>query len=193
MALNAYSRLSEEVESKPVTLPTYIVREPDVERTIKDGAKAWAGIQKSESLDKWLAIGRALGIGRSYSLRVSGSNRPTGAQYTRCFSEWTKKNGFGSMPQGLRSCVIELAISYQPIVTWLNTLPKRKRQGLHDPRTIVHHWRAATKPRAKPDCVQRTETALRYFLSCMNKLTPDEAAPLWQTVQAEIAGLSLGD
>lgn len=48
------------------------------QRIIRAGVVSWQLIKKGESFDAWKAVGKALEIGRTHALRVSGSNRPMG-------------------------------------------------------------------------------------------------------------------
>lgn len=48
-------------------------------RTIRAGVECWQAIGRAESFESWVKIGRALQIGRDFSLKATGANRPAGA------------------------------------------------------------------------------------------------------------------
>ena len=47
-------------------------------RTIRTGVECWQAIGRAESFEFWVKIGKALRIGRDYSLKATGANCPMG-------------------------------------------------------------------------------------------------------------------
>jgi hypothetical protein len=85
----------------PITLPKLNLPALDVEaieaetrqaqarvRVIRAGRDAWEAVTKAQSFDGWLAIGKALAVGRDFALRVTGADRPEGRRYCAEFSQW---------------------------------------------------------------------------------------------------------
>ena len=104
---------------------------------------------------------------------------------------------FHRMPKSTRSVAIELAENEQAIATWRDSL---QRLRLRDPLSITRRWRASQLPSDPPDGVVSIETtrsiatfkhdamvAWRRFVSCVEALPPDQAAPLWREAQARAA------
>jgi hypothetical protein len=76
----------------PPTLPNFKFREPDTEqeareaaervvqrRVIREGLDSWKEINRVESFEGWLRIGKALLIGRRFAQRMTGANEAWGA------------------------------------------------------------------------------------------------------------------
>jgi hypothetical protein len=161
-------------------------------RTIKAGVECWQAIGRAESFEAWVKIGKALQIGRDYSLKTTGANRPMGQIYCKAFSAWIDRQGFAGMQKSLRSVAIDLAENAEAITAWRNTLPERQRKRLVHPLSVTRRWRASTHANGKcPTDLRRDAVAAwARFRSCLEALPADQAAPLWQTEQAELARLS---
>ena len=91
------------------TLPALDLADLDVEReaheaqarvaerrVIRTGLDAWREINRAESFEGWKAIGAALACGKRYALKVTGANAAWGRNYSREFSGWLKRHGFGA-------------------------------------------------------------------------------------------------
>jgi hypothetical protein len=193
----------EDAPRKPVTLPIVRLRAcPDVEhdlkiqaqrfieiRTVKAGAEAWQAIDKAESFEAWKKIGAALSVGKQHALNVTGANRAWGQHYSREFCKWMTENHFSKMPKSLRSVAIELHENIDAITAWRSTLPERQRQRLNGPQQNLRRWRKETADKVQhvEDMQKAAAAAWRRFMRCVNKLSAEDAMPLWQTVQAEAA------
>src|SRR6267154_3248432 len=75
----------------------------DAERVVERGRQAWKSLRNDETFEKWIAIGRAIEIGRNETMRLLHSNRPAGAQWSRVFGAWLAENGFDEIDKGVRS------------------------------------------------------------------------------------------
>jgi len=184
----------------PVTLPKFAFIEADVKaevreaqtrllerKAIRAGLDAWRSIGKAECFESWKVIGAALSIGKAHALRVTGANQAWGSSYSRVFGEWMAEHGFSAMPKSTRSHAIELSENIIAIEAWRSTLTEQRRRRLQGPQHNVLQWRRETGQvqNKRSNAITKAETTMRHFLSCMAKLAPDEAAPLWQAVHAE--------
>jgi hypothetical protein len=108
-----------EYERRPITMPKLIFTagEDDVKevaeqlaitRTIRAGIDAWHTMHVADDLDKWLAVGRALHIGRQWALHITKANRPAGGMYSRAMGRWCAENQFGQMPKTTRSYALAI-------------------------------------------------------------------------------------
>ena len=77
-------------------------------RIVAQGRDAWAEINRVQSFESWVKIGRALQIGRDYSLKTTGANRPMGQVYCRAFSAWLAKHEFTGIQKSVRSSAVDL-------------------------------------------------------------------------------------
>jgi hypothetical protein len=162
-------------------------------RTIKAAAECWQAYGRASSFDAILKIGRGLLVGRNLVLKSTGADRPEGRRYCAAFSLWIEAHGFSGMQKSLRSASIELAENAEEITAWRSTLDDRARRRLTGPLANVRRWRASTahgSGKCPQDLRRDAKAAWARFCACTRLLPPDQAAPLWQTAQAELARLS---
>jgi hypothetical protein len=141
-------------------------------RTIKAGREGWEQIAKSGSFPGWVAVGKALAVGRDFALRV----------------------GFAGTQKSVRSVAIELAENVEAIEQWRSTLPERQRRRLTHPLSNVRPWRASTlhgNGRCPQDLKRDAVAAWARFCACTEALPADQAAPLWRAVAAEASPAEL--
>jgi hypothetical protein len=157
-------------------------------RTIKTGVECWQAIGRAESFESWVKIGKALQIGRDYSLKATGANRPAGQIYCREFSAWIAKHGFGHMAKSVRSSAIDLAEHVAEIEAWRSTLDERTRRWLVHPLSNVRRWRASTtygNGKCPQDLRRDVKAAWARLCTCARALPAAESVPLWQTAQRQ--------
>jgi hypothetical protein len=201
LSLNGYG---EERERHPVSLPKLVWLESAAQggdakeaamrfaeyRAIRAGREAWQAINRAESFDGWAAIGKALVVGRDYALKATGANAPMGRRYSLAFSDWLKRHGFAGMQKSVRSVALELHTNIEAITAWRDSLPERQRRRLVHPQSVTRRWKAATgqyQALRSRDLKMDAQYAWRRFVSCVELLPADQAAPLWQAVSAEAA------
>jgi hypothetical protein len=83
--------LADRYQPPPVTMPA--INLPDLDsaaieaetreaqarvRVIRAGRDAWEQINKAQSFSGWVAVGKALAVGRDFALRATGANRAEG-------------------------------------------------------------------------------------------------------------------
>jgi hypothetical protein len=165
-------------------------------RIIRAGRDAYEAIAEAENFDAWLAIGKALSVGKAYALRASGANAPWGQHYCREFSKWAKETGFGTMRASDRSYAIALSENLGAITAWRAGLSDRERGRLTTAQSNVKRWRAETAGAAEhsplsgaADLQRDALMHWRRFRLCLKALPRDQAADLWRTVSAEVEGL----
>jgi len=206
MALNGLGGTIKERDRPPITLREIVLPALDdvqienetreaaarvaERKTVRLGVDAWRLINKAQSFESWIVIGRALSVGKQHSLKSSSARQAWGSAYSRCFNDWVKVHGFERMPKSVRSVAVEMYENLPAIETWRSTLSERDRRRLVHPLSNVNRWRAAMTPRPEPDALARAEAAWRNFTRCMLALSPEQAAPLWQAVQARTAKLA---
>jgi hypothetical protein len=63
------------------------------------GRESWSRLKDRErkSWDDWIAVGRALIIGRSEAMLKAGCNRPIGTGYVRAFGGWKRDRGLADI------------------------------------------------------------------------------------------------
>jgi hypothetical protein len=157
-------------------------------RTIKAGVECWQAIGRAESFEAWVKIGKALQIGRDYSLKATGANRPMGQIYCKAFSAWIDQHGFAGMPKSTRSVAVELAENVTAVEAWRSTLPERQRKRLVHPLSVTRRWKASTahgNGKCPQDLRRDAKAAWARFRGCLEGLPAAEAQPLWRLIAAE--------
>ena len=199
----------EEIEHKPVTLPRVTCPQIDddaerrelaahlaEQRIIRAGRDAWEQIAQAQSFTAWVAIGRALSVGKQYALRVTGANSVRSRRYCLAFSRWMRDHGFGDMTASVRSVAIELHENLAAIEAWRGTLPERQRRRLIHPLSNVRRWQAATQPQGKSvnDWRRDAKAAFVKLLVCLDHLPPSDVAILWAMARKRMAnhGMATG-
>jgi hypothetical protein len=161
-------------------------------RLIKAGATAWTNIARAESFNNWLAIGKALLLIRKVALAQSGANRAMGRIYSKSFNAIAKQHFIG-MKASTRSVSIELAEHADQITSWRDSLPERQKRRLVHPLSVTRRWKASLNHgngKCPQDLKRDAVAAWRRFVSCVELLPPDQAAPIWQAVSAEVAAMA---
>jgi hypothetical protein len=146
-------------------------------RVIRAGRDAWAEINRAASFTGWVAVGKALAVGRDFALRVTGANRPEGRRYCAEFSQWIEQHGFAGMQKSVRSVAIELAENIEAVEQWRATLPERQRRRLMHPLSNVRRWRASTHRNGKcaDDLKRDAVAAWARFRSCLEAMPSDQS------------------
>jgi hypothetical protein len=65
---------------------------------IAEGRAGWSRLRQRErtSWQDWLAVGRALAIGRTFALKIAKTNRAVGTTYNRAMGQWLRDNGLAT-------------------------------------------------------------------------------------------------
>jgi hypothetical protein len=114
------------------------------------GRAAWGRLRARErtTWDDWLAVGRALVIGREIAMALAKTNRPVGATYNRAMGEWLRQNGFDSIVAQERYRLLLIVENLPAIETWRGGLDDAKRRRLNHPNAVWHTWRRGTQQQA---------------------------------------------
>jgi hypothetical protein len=184
----------------PITLARIDLPPPDDEKdkaahlaerkVVRLGRDAFENINRANTFENWLCVGRALLVGKGIALRATGANRAWGRNYSRVFGEWMERNGFAQMQKATRSVAIELAENASEITCWRDSLPEKQQRRLVHPLSVTRRWRAATEYDGKtPEDWKREATAAwKRFICCVGKLPAEDAEPLVQVARAALIG-----
>jgi hypothetical protein len=196
LSLNGYGEAREVV---PVTLPrlAFMVEPDDLKevaeritamRIVRVGRDALETLNKAQSYDSWLKVGAALSIGKQWVLTTSGANCAWGSVYSKAFNRWLVEHGFTAIRPSDRSHAVYLHENRVALTAWRDSLPEHRRRRLIGAQAVVKRWRKTTQPaEPKPADVEQARAAWRRFVSCVEMLPPDQAAPLWQAAHAQAA------
>jgi hypothetical protein len=204
MALNGLGSEKRTPPPAPVTLPKFEFTDDTIEaeareaaarvaekKVIRHGRECWEAIGRAESFENWKAIAAALVIGRDFALRSSGANSTNGRIYTWALKGWLDQNfGLRPMPKQTRYWCLQLNDNLLAIEQWRTSLSERQRRRLVTPVAVVRHWQRATgqlKSRCVDDVQKAAAVAWRRFITCVEALPADRAAPFWQIAHDQAA------
>jgi hypothetical protein len=122
---------------------TWVVRDnPDV--VVRLGQEAWGRLQADRTWEDWLAIGKAIQIGRHHAMVAAKQNRPAGSRYENLFGDWLRENGFDTLDKAARKRLLDCLEHRAEIEAWRQTLPTNKRMQLNHPSSVWRNWQKAT-------------------------------------------------
>lgn len=132
--------------------------------TVTAGDAAWAQIRDHgrKNFDDWIAVARALAIGRSAALKTACTNRPLGSRYNFAMGIWLRDNGLGGInnQERYRACLI---LENLPAISpWREGLDEAQRRRLNHPGAVWTHWR-----RQKTDSDRSAPVARNFVKGAM--------------------------
>jgi hypothetical protein len=129
----------------PQLTQSFVQLDNDNAPVVERGRQAWKSLRIDETFEKWVAIGRAIGIGRNETMRAVHTNRPTGARWSSVFGSWLSENGFDEIDKGVRFRLQNCIDNLPAIESWRQTMSLRQRLQLHHPETVWRKWQAAAR------------------------------------------------
>jgi hypothetical protein len=129
------------------------------ERVEKRAEEAAARIAKGQHWLDWLAIGEGLVVGRQRAMRRSGTNRPEGSAYNRCFGDWMDGHKWArDLDKATRNHSMWCADHRDEIERWRETLASNVRNNMNHPTTIKRRYEASHAIEKDASERQKTET-----------------------------------
>jgi hypothetical protein len=132
----------------------------DPDEVINSGRQAADRLISGHAWSDWVAVGRALVIGRAEAMREAHTNKPEGRLYAAAFARWLAHTGLDRVAgdKGTRSHLLDLIDHLDAVETWRKTLPVNRRLQLNHPRAVRDQWRKSTvvpdpNKQAKPSSV----------------------------------------
>jgi hypothetical protein len=94
--------------------------------------------------DDWLAVGRAIAIGRTEALRIAKTNKPLGSDYNKAMRAWLHDNGLAGITAQERHSILNVLEHLPAIEAWRQSLaPGRMRK--HNHPAVFWVWKKATR------------------------------------------------
>jgi hypothetical protein len=107
------------------------------------GRQAWRSIKSDETWEKWVAIGRAVEIGRAETMRLLHTNQPKGGQWGRVFGAWLDEQGFAEIDKGVRSRLQNCLDNLPAIEAMRQNMGLTQRLQLNHPNAVWRRFQAA--------------------------------------------------
>lgn len=111
------------------------------------GKAAWLRLRNDRAtFDDWIAVGRALAIGRTAALKAAGTNRAVGSKYNIAVGRWLTDHQIDGIGAQERYRALKVLEHLEEIERWRNALAEEKRRTFNHPAACWHAWKRATKP-----------------------------------------------
>lgn len=125
---------------------------------IAAATEAWDRLKRKKTLKDWLAIGRALMLGRQRAMLEAGTDHPEGKGYSQAFSRFLADNRLGEIHKRDRANLLHVMEEEVEIVTWLQTMPEDEQIRLNHPAVIWRRFQATQRPK-RPNLAKRLAQA----------------------------------
>lgn len=113
--------------------------------TISDAQAAWSRLRHCASFADWLAVGRALVIGRQHAMLVAKTNRAIGTTYNRAMGAWLAANGLDGISGQERHRVLLVIENLPAIEAWRATLHETQCRRLNHPNSVWWKWKTSQR------------------------------------------------
>ena len=124
--------------------PSTRVVQDNPDEVVRHGQEAWGRLQGGRSWEDWLAVGKAIQIGRHLAMVAANTNRPTGSRYDNLFGDWLRETRFDTLDKAARKRLLDCFEHRAEIEAWRQTLPTNKRMQLNHPSSVWRNWQKAT-------------------------------------------------
>jgi hypothetical protein len=118
-----------------------------VRETIALGEATLQALERGETIERWLHIGRALAALQAEAMSRSHSNTPYGKRYTAAWAMLGNSDHHAArlcaLDAGARSHALWMANEWTVIEPWLKTLTPNLRLALNHPRSVHRRYDAA--------------------------------------------------
>ena len=130
------------------------------------GVAAWERLRDHDraTWSDWLAVARALAIGRTAALKAAATNKCVGTRYNAAMGAWLRHNGLDGVTNQERYRALLILENLGEIEGWRAGLDEGQRRRLNHPNAVWSHWR-----RSKTDA-DRPAQAARDFIK--NRVMP---------------------
>jgi hypothetical protein len=120
--------------------------------TIAAARDAWARIERSSAttFDDWIAVAKALAVGRAHAMAMAKTNKPYGRRFVGVISGWLREHGLDRVSGQERYRALWVHDRLAEIQAWRATLPEEKRRRLNHPSATWAHFRRATASSSTP-------------------------------------------
>jgi hypothetical protein len=112
-----------------------------VSEVVRLGQDAMA--RKRRGWEDWVAIAKALQIGRADVMRELHTNEPKGRRYEKAFGDWLVAHAFKGIDKGARSRLLDCLKHIVEIEKWRAGLTDSQRFKFNHPDTVLRKWRAS--------------------------------------------------
>jgi hypothetical protein len=118
----------------------------DDDQIVRLGVEAAGRLAADHHYVDWIAVGRAVAVGRTEAMREAHTNKPEGRGYAEAMHRWLKCTGLVNVigDKATRTRLLDLIEHHDQVEVWRKTLPFNKQLELNHPNTVWRHWKKAT-------------------------------------------------
>lgn len=116
--------------------------------TIAAGVAAWSRLRSAATFQDWIAVAKALAVGRAECMRKAGCNTPFGSRYNAATGAWLAQHGLQGVSGQERWQCFEVLENLDAIDAWRAELDDAQRRKWAHPNSILCRWRASLSARA---------------------------------------------
>ncbi len=121
--------------------------------------------RRRRAFEDWVAIAKAISVGRAEVMRELHTNEPRGKRYEKAFGNWLVANSFKEIDKGARSRLLDCLKHIAEIEKWRAGLTDSERWKFNHPDSVLKKWKASTAvpgPDTEPKLTlrQKLETEL---------------------------------
>ena len=167
--VNLYDSIAGSEERSRIIIMQQIKFDRDVALVVERGREAWRSLRRDETWEKWVAIGRAIDLGRTTIMRHLGTNQPKGRTWSDVFGAWLKQNEFDQIDKGVRSRLQTCIENLPAVEAWRATLGLKRRLELNHPNTVLRRWKAETTPKPAVETQDR-QTGMRDLFAAVDRV-----------------------
>jgi hypothetical protein len=131
---------------------------------VAEGRAAWQRLRDHgrKSFDDWIAVARALAIGRTEALKSAETNKPVGSRYNRLMGIWLVDHGLDDVNNQERYRALLILQNLDAISAWRAGLDEAQRRRHSHPNSVWFAWKRATaKSEPRREHVKRSAKAWR--------------------------------
>jgi|SRR5215813_7579109 len=103
---------------------------------------AWSRLRRGASFDDWVAVARALAIGREQCMALAKTNKPVGTTYNRAMGAWLAQHGLDGINGQERYRALWMLDHLPSIEQWRADLNEAERRRFNHPSCVWAKWRA---------------------------------------------------
>jgi hypothetical protein len=127
--------------SNPTRKATYRIElDEEGEELTRKATAALERIERGETWEQWLDVGRAIDHARTLLMRQLHLNRPTGPAYSDAIGAYLIEHGLDRIDKGARSRLQKCIDNLAAIERWRAELTRSRRAELNHPNAVWRNW-----------------------------------------------------
>jgi hypothetical protein len=136
------SPTAEESTSQSPTLAKAALTYSEADDPVTFGRAAWQRLKTGRDWQDWVAVGKALLVGRDEAMSEAKAKKPSGRKYSALFDVWLQRHDFDDINANDRSQLMRLVEQLADVEAWRASLSDAVRVNLNSPSAVWRAWKA---------------------------------------------------